>query len=391
MKYNFIDTIDRKKQGSVKWNMMYEISDGVKEGIIPFSVADTEFITAPEIKEGLCEYIHNSILGYATAYDDYHQSMINWYKRRHDWELVPKWIVNTPGVVTAIFNAIDTFTEEGDGIIIFRPVYYPFTLAIENTGRKITNVPLINEDGYYTIDFEGFERACKDSKNKMVIISNPHNPVGRVWKKEELEKLVKIAKKHKIYMVSDEIWNDLIMPGYKHTPTALIDQEYNKYLITCTAASKTFNIAGLQLSAIVITDEDTRNKYMEKLELTHRDKLNCLGYKAAEVAYNSCENWLEELIIQLEKNKIIVEEFLKEHLPKAKLSPIEGTYLAWIDLTYTGKSNEELEKLMIKNDLFFDEGYIFGDEGSGYERINLGCPESILKKALERLKNALNN
>lgn len=390
MSYDFTTLLSRKGTGSSKWEQMYGWNPKVAENVVPFSVADMEIKTAPEIIEGLKEYLDTAVLGYTKAYPAFINSVISWMERRHNYKVEKEWIVNTPGVVNAFYAAVNAFTEPGEGVIIFKPVYYPFSMAIEKNERTLVNCPLKEEEGYYTIDFEKFEEAAKDSKNKLLIFCNPHNPVGRVWKWEELEKVAKIAVKYNLIVVSDEIWADLIMPGYKHIVMGRVCKELEERLITCTAPSKTFNLAGLATSSIIIKNKEIREKYAETLQVMRSASVNILGFKACEIAYNKCENWLEELIQVLDTNQKLVKEFFDNKFPKIKARLIEGTYLQWIDFKDLGLSDSELEEFMHMDAEFFtDEGYVFGKEGSGYERINLAAPTWVIKEGLERLGKAL--
>lgn len=390
MKYDFTTLLSRKETGSVKWEEMYQWNPSVEEGVVPFSVADMEIKNPPEVIEGLKEYLDVAVLGYTKAYPAFLDSVVSWLKRRHDYEVKKEWIVNTPGIVNAFFAAVNAFTEPGDGVIIFRPVYYPFTMSIEKNKRELVNCPLKEDNGYYTIDYEKFEEEAKKPKNKLLIFCSPHNPVGRVWKKEELEKVAEIAVRNNLIVVADEIWHDLVMPGNKHTVMATVSKELEERLITCTAPSKTFNLAGLATSSIIIKNKDIRDAYIETLEIMRSSYVNILGFKACEIAYNNCEKWLEELIQVLDRNQKIVKEFFEKRFPQIKVNLTEGTYLLWLDFRALGLSDKELERFMhMEAEFFTDEGYIFGAEGSGYERVNLAAPTWVIEKALERLGNAL--
>lgn len=390
MKYDFTTLESRKNTGAIKWEQMYEWNPNVADDVVPLSVADMELKAVPEIIEGLKKYLDKAILGYTRAYPSFLESVVSWIDRRHNYKIEKEWIVNTPGVVNAFYAAVNAFTEPGDGVIIFRPVYYPFSMAIEKNNRKIVNCSLIETDGYYTIDFDKLEELAKNPENKLIIFSNPHNPVGRVWKEEELKKLGEIAVKNNIIIVADEIWCDIIMPGYKHFMMGRLGGEIENNLILCTAPSKTFNLAGMATSNIIIKNQELRDKYRQTLELMRSASVNILGFKACELAYNHGEEWLSELIELLDKNQKIVKKFFEEKFPKIKARLIEGTYLQWVDFRALNLSNEELEKFMhIDAEFFTDEGYIFGDEGSGYERINLAAPTWVIEEALNRLEISL--
>ncbi|SHH41810.1 aminotransferase [Anaerosphaera aminiphila DSM 21120] len=391
MKHDFETLLSRKEKGCEKWELMYDWNSKVDEDVVPLSVADMEFKNPPEITEGLKEYLDEIVLGYAQSYPEYVESVISWLKRKHNYNIKEEWIVNTPGVINAIYGAVNAFTNEGDGVIIFRPVYYPFTSAINANNRTLVNCPLIETDGYYTIDYDKFEELAKDENNKLLIFSNPHNPVGRVWTRDELERLGKICIENNIIIVSDEIWNDLIMPGYKHTVLGSISEDIENITITCTAPSKTFNLAGLATSNIIVRNESIRKPYIKALKRMRSTQLNVLGYKACELAYNSCEEWLNELISVIDHNQRMVKSFFEKKHPEIKAYLSEGTYLQWLDFRGLGLNNEELEEFLHMEAQFFtDEGCVFGEEGSGYERINLAVPTWALERELNRLDRALN-
>lgn len=390
MKYDFETMVDRKNQGSEKWEMMYRMKPDVKEGVVPLSVADMEFKNAPEIINGLKDYLDKTILGYTTGTDKFYNSVINWMKRRHDFEIEKEWIVNTSGIVPAFFNAIRTFSNVGDGVIIMSPVYYPFYRAIKLQNREIVDCQLIEKDGYYTINYELIEELAKESKNKILLFCSPHNPVGRVWKKEELEKVAEIVLKYDLLLLSDEIHHDLIMPVYKHTVFQTISDELAEKTITFTAPSKSFNLAGMNLSNVIIKNKEIRDVFIKGLEEVNGGTFTALGYKSCEIAYNECEEWFEECLSVIDKNQRLLKEFFDTNFPNIKSRYIEGTYLQWVDFRALNLTNDELENLMVQEaDLFLDEGYIFGEAGSGFERFNLAVPTKVLEESLNRLKNVL--
>ncbi|MDR3258647.1 MAG: pyridoxal phosphate-dependent aminotransferase [Fusobacteriaceae bacterium] len=392
MSYDFKTRVSRKNKGSSKWELMYEWNPNVSEGVVPLSVADMEFKTIPEVVNGLKKYLDETVLGYTKATDVFLDTVVSWCDRRYGYKIEKEWIVNTPGVVTAFFGAVNTFSEPGDGIVIFRPVYYPFSMAIERNNRKVINCPLIETNGYYTIDYDKFDQLTKDLKVKILLFSSPHNPVGRVWTREELEKLAKIAIKNDIIIVSDEIHCDLILPGYKHTVFATVSKEIEDRLIICFAPSKTFNLAGLGLSNIIIKNKKLRDKYIDKMTTLRGLSINTFGFKACEIVYNEGEKWLSELLEVIDTNQKIAKEYFEKNFPKIKSPLIEGTYLQWLDFRALGLSNAELEKFLhIDAEFFTDEGYVFGSEGSGYERINLAAPTEVVVESLERLGKALKN
>lgn len=388
MKYDLKTVPNRKNHGAAKWEQMYMWNKNVKDDVVPMSVADMELKNPPEIMEGLKDYLDEVVLGYSRPYPEYLKATIDWMKNRHNYEVKEEWIVLTPGVVNAFTAAIRAFTEEGDGIIINRPIYYPMGIAIESSNLREVNVPLINNNGDYSFDYDGLEEACKDPKNKVLLFCSPHNPTGRVWTKEELKKIGEICLKHDVKIISDEIWHDLILPGYEHTVFSSISKEIENITVTCTAASKSFNIAGMATSNIIIANEDLREKFVNELNIMRSTSINVLGYKATEIAYTKCEDWLEEVILLIDENrKICTEFFEKRNMPVTRA---QGTYLLWVNCESLGMDKYELEEFMHKKAEFFtDEGYIFGDEGNLYERINLALPTEALKVQLTNLDNAL--
>lgn len=390
MNYDFTTKMDRSKQGSSKWALMYRTKEDVSKDIVPLSVADMEFKHPKELIDGLKNYLDEVVLGYTFGDESFKDSVVSWMKRRRNFEIKPEWIVNTPGVVPAIFNAVKTFSKEGDGIVVMPPVYYPFYNAIKVNNRKVVECPLIENDGHYTIDYEKFDTLTMNSENKILIFCSPHNPVGKVWTKEELLKLAKIIKKNKVFLLCDEIHFDLILKGNTHTVFQTLDEEIADNMITFTAPSKTFNLAGMGISNIIIKNDILREKFQKGLEESAGVPHSALGYKACEIAYNECESWLDELLEVIDDNQKMMKNFFEVNYPKIKCPLIEGTYLQWVDFRDLKMTNEELENFMINEaELFLDEGYIFGENGSGFERFNLAVPKSVLNDALKRLDIAL--
>lgn len=392
MNYNFTDRPNRRETGSDKWEQMYNWNPNADEDVVPLSVADMEFQLAPEIQQGLVTFLENDdlVLGYTSPTDAYYEAVVDWQKRRHGVTIDKEWLVNTPGIIAALNAGVRALSQNDEGIIIFRPVYYPFGLAIDDNVRTEVNVPLIDHDGHYTIDFDRFEAAAADPKNKVLIFCNPHNPVGRVWKREELERIAEICVKYKLYVISDDIWNDIVMPGHEHTYLAEVNEDLKPYIITCTAASKSFNLAGMFTSNIIIEDEQLRNIFKAEVARSRYSHIGTLGYEATKLAYNEGEEWLDAMIAVVAHNGKVVQDFFNEHYPKIKVYMPEGTYLQWIDFRALGMTDTELEEFLHQEAQFFtDEGYIFGAEGSGYERINLALPTEDLKTQLQHLLNAI--
>lgn len=387
MKYDFETVVNRSKLGSSKWSKMTAINPNVGPDIVPFSTADMEFKNAPEIIEGLKKYVDEMVFGYTGPTDAYYESVINWMTRHHGFTPKKEWIVTTPGVVPAIKDLIMALSKPGDGVLITPPVYHPFRMSIVSAGRDPVESPLIDCGGTYKIDFEDFEKKVSQPNVKLFVLCSPHNPVGRVWTKEELEKISEICLKHDVFVIDDEIHFDLIMPGYKHVSIATLKPEYFNNCALCTAPSKTFNIAGLQVSNIFIPNDDRRKIFTDYIGMS---RLNAIAYKACELAYNNCEEWLSEVIKVIDANRQYVEDFMAEKLPEIKVYRLEGTYLLWFDCRALGLDKDALETFMQQEaQLFMDEGYIFGTGGEGFERIVLACPKKVIADAMDRLYNAV--
>ncbi len=387
MKYDFETLVKRKGVGSGKWEGMYKANPEVGEDVVPFSVADMELKNAPEIIKGLKEYLDHCILGYTDPTDAYYEAAIGWMERRHGFRPEKEWFIETAGVVPAIRQMVGAFTKPEDAVLITPPVYYPFKMSVEQNKRKLVESELVIKDGHYELDFEDFEKKAAQPDVTLFILCSPHNPVGRIWTEEELLRICEICYRNHVFIISDEIHFDLIMPGYRHVSMGTFEQKYLDNCAICTAPSKTFNLAGMQTSNILVPNAE----YRSKLEGARGYfSLTAMGYKACELAYNRGEEWLEALLVHLDGNRKLAEDFMKEHLPQIHVFPLEGTYLQWWDCRSLGLEEEELEHFMKQEaELFLDEGYMFGEAGSGFERINLACPRDVLEKALKRFLAAL--
>jgi putative C-S lyase len=387
MSYDFETVVKRKNVGSFKWDQIEKLNPDIGDDVVPLSVADMEFKNAPEIIEGLKSYLDNSVLGYTGATEAYYDSVIRWMDRKHGFCPKKEWFVETAGVVPGLGQMVPAFTEPEDAVLIMTPVYYPFRMVVEKSGRKLVTSELVINGNTYDIDFDDFEAKAKDPDVKLFILCSPHNPIGRVWTKEELEKIAEICLGNGVFILSDEIHFDLIMPGFEHVSMGTFKEEYLNNCAICTAPSKTFNLAGFQTSNIFIPNKEMREK-IESAKGYH--SLNILGYKACEIAYNHCEKWLDELLTVIYDNKNYVEDFMEKNLPEIKVYELQGTYLQWLDFNALGMDYNQLGTFMHhKAQLFMDEGYIFGDGGRGFERINLACPKWVIKNSMDRLLQAI--
>lgn len=382
MKYDFITLVPRKNVGAIKWDIMYSAKPDAGENAVPLSVADMEFKNAPEIIEGLKAYLDRTVLGYTQGTDEYYAAVIDWCRRHHGYEPKKEHILTSPGVVPAFIKAAGCLSD-GAAVTFMTPAYPPFWSAGRDNGIPVVECPLIDRGDTYDIDFDRFEAVVSRDDVGVFILCNPHNPVGRVWTRDELIRMLELCLQHNVYVIADEIHSDLIMPWAEHVSVGTLDERYLKNTVICTAPSKTFNLAGMQTSNIIVPDDELRSRLSPV-----GANLNSLGYEACRLAYTYGEEWLCELITVLADNYRFVCDYLAEHIPKIKPYRTEGTYLMWLDCRELGLTAEELERINIEHDLFLDEGYIFGNEGKGFERVNIACPRHVLKHALERLADA---
>ncbi|QTL97418.1 putative C-S lyase [Iocasia frigidifontis] len=390
MKYNFDKVIDRKGTNSSKWEpaILKQMFNG--EDVLPFWVADMDFKVAPPIIDALKKRVEHGIYGYSTRPDSYYEAIINWTKRRFGWEIKKDWILYAPGIVPAINYLIQTFCVPGEKVLIQQPVYYPFANAIENNGCHVANNPLVFNGEDYEIDFEDFEEKVKAPKVTAFILCSPHNPVSRVWTKEELEKIGEICLENDVLVIADEIHNDLVYSGFTHTMFASMNEEFAQNSITCTAPSKTFNLAGLQTSNIIIPNRKLRLKFESNLERNSIGLQNPLSIVAIEAAYNEGEEWLEQLLVYLAANVKFIDNYLQENLPHARLIKPQGTYLGWLDLRKYETNADILEGTVAKEGkVGLDGGSWFGPGGAGFMRLNYACPRKLLEEGLVRLCKAV--
>ena len=386
--------VNRKKTHSVKWEYMHVMDPAIAEDTIPFWVADMDFPCAEPILTALHNRVDHQIFGYS-SHDtvEFFQAVRGWYQKRFNWDVNKEDIVYSPGVVPAIGFLLDLLTKPGEGVIIQRPVYHPFTNLIESRNRVVVNNPLRCEDGIYTMDFEDLEQKARNPMTKIMILCSPHNPVGRVWRKEELITLGQICLENNVIIISDEIHYDLVRKGIQHIPLETLFPEQRNRIITTTAPSKTFNLAGMQLSNIIIRDNEIR----ESWALYVKGQLGIMGptplsIVATQSAYSEGEEWLEQVLDYLDENIEFMQTFIEQHLPKARCSPTEGTYLAWIDFSAYGYTQDELNKKIVREaKVLPQDGTLFGEEGEGFLRFNVACPRDILHKGLKRVATVLNS
>ena len=389
MKYNFDEVIDRKNTDSMKWSASYLEQHFGSADCVPLWVADMDFRTAQPVIDAVTERAGHGIYGYALPGDEFYEAVIKWQKRRNGWEVKKEWIVFSPGVVPALWHIVRTFCSPGEKVILQSPVYYPFYKVIEDNGCQVINNRLINNGGRYEMNFEELERQAEDSSVKMMILCSPHNPVGRVWTKEELRRVSEICFANDVLLVSDEIHSDLVFRPNVHTPAASLSEELMMNTITCMAPSKTFNLAGVQVSDVIVPDRRLRRKLAGSLK-SAGVMPNVFGLAAQTAAYNEGEEWLEQLLEYLAGNLDVMENFITSELPEVKSRRPEGTYLAWLDFSGYGFTTEELQNRMKnKAGVALDDGYIFGDGGEPCQRINFACPRSVLIKAMERLRKGV--
>ena len=398
MKYNFDKTTNRKGTASYKW-------DGTKfifgrEDILPMWVADMDFPIAEPITEAIKKRLEHKIFGYTLEWDSLRESVVERLRKKYNWQIKPEWIVFTPGVVSAVSTAIKSITHPGDEVILQGPVYYPFYSAIKNNGCIVSNNQLKLEDNHYKMDFEDLKKHFEPhndmrhtpSRVKAAILCSPHNPTGRVWKKDELEKFGKIVIKNNAVVISDEIHCEIVYKNNPHIPFATISKEFEQNSITCMAPSKTFNLAGLVASSIIIPNDNLREKFIETTEDKIMGNVNVFGLVAMEAAYRYGDEWLEQMLQYLQGNLKFLKDFVKEKMPEIKVTEPEGTYLVWLDFRLLGMNAEELSKFVRdKAKVGLDDGYLFGPSGAGFERMNIACPRSTLKEGLERIERAVKN
>jgi len=381
--YNFDKIIIRENTSNVKYDLRESYFG--HDNLLPMWVADMDFETPDFIRNAILDRAKHPIYGYSIRGDEYYQPIIDWLKRRFEWEIEKDWILFSPGVVPALNFSVLSYTEPGDGIIVQPPVYFPFFSAVQNNDRKLIENSLILQNGRYIIDFDDLAKKAKEAK--LLFLCSPHNPVGRCWTKEELTKIGNICLENDMILISDEIHNDLILPGFRHIPTAALSEDIAKNTITFIAPSKTFNIAGLATSSVIVSNKVLRSKFENTLERLHLTGGNLFGMVASQAGYNYGDQWLKELINYISKNFKLLETRLEQEFETLRMVPAEATYLAWIDFHKTGMTDEKIkEKLIHKAGLGLSHGPIFGTGGSGFQRMNLAAPKRIINLAIDQLK-----
>ncbi|MBZ9687549.1 pyridoxal phosphate-dependent aminotransferase [Clostridium estertheticum] len=387
MIYDFDKIVNRFNTESIKWDLVkekYGDSD-----VIPMWVADMDFEVAKPISEAIRKRACHEIYGYTLKSESYYEAVINWMGKHHNWNIKREWITYTPGIVPALNYIIRTYANLGDEIIIQTPVYHPFYSSVKNNSCIIVENPLIYEKGSYKMDFEDLKKKIT-KRTKMLILCNPHNPVGRVWSKTELMELGQICIDNNILVISDEIHFDLIYKGNQHTVFASISEKFAQNSVICTAPSKTFNMAGLQVSNIIIPNDKLRNLYKITLENNALTEINSFAAVALEAAYNEGDEWLLQLMKYLEENLNFLMKYFEEYIPKIKVIKPEGTYLVWIDCSALNMSSAELEEFFVKSaKVGFNDGILFGLEGASFQRINIACARSVLVEALRRIERVV--
>ena len=400
MPNDFDIEIDRRYTGSVKWEFAIDSEDPSQKSrtdacfgsnrVLPMWVADMDFPSPEPVIKALQKRAQHGIFGYTQPDQAYLEAVTGWMKKRHGWHVEESWIVTTQGVVPALHLLVRALTQPGDKILIQRPVYYPFFSAIEKNGCRIVSNSLVMTDGQYRMDYDDLETKAADPDVKLAILCSPHNPVGRVWTREEIQRFGHICLRNHVRVISDEIHGDLVYPGVTFSPFAVADSAFQENTVVCTAPSKTFNLAGLQTSNIFIPDTNIRQKFKESLLANGLSGLNPFGMTACRAAYEEGEPWLEDLLHYLKANLDALVNFFESEIPEIKVIHPEGTYLVWFDCRSLGLDKHQLRNLFLDQArVFLDEGNLFGPEGDGFERINIACPRSLLMEALGRIFAAI--
>ncbi len=381
---DFDTVIDRKGTRSLKYD--FAVRRGKPKDVLPLWVADMDFQTSSYITDALEDMVKHGVFGYSESEEHYFGAVQNWMERHYNWHVKESWMTKTPGIVFALAMAVKAYTQENDTVLIQPPVYYPFKEVVEDNHRRLVNNTLVLDgDGTYTIDYEDFEKKIIEENVKLFILCNPHNPVGRVWTKEELERLGDICLKHGVFVVSDEIHADFVFER-KHTVFSEVKEAYRDISMICTSPSKTFNIAGLQISNIFISNPEKATAFRRQVAAAGYSQVGLPGLVACEAAYRHGDEWLEGVLAYIKANAEFTRAYLQEHLSRVKMTKLEGTYLVWLDFRDYGLTDKELdEKILNQAGLWLDSGAVFGKCGEGFQRINIACPRKTLQQALDRL------
>ena len=383
-RFDFDQIIPRRGTASVKWD------DDPREDILPMRVADMDFRTAPCILDALHRRVDHGIFGYALPPESYYGAIRSWFARRHGWAPEREWILPTTGVIPALAAILRALTQPGDRILLQTPVYNHFFIAVENAGCRTEESPLLLNDNTCRIDFDDLERRAADPQVKLLLLCNPHNPVGRVWSPEELRRIGEICLRHDVFVLTDEIHCELVMPGFRYTPYASLGGEFTQRSVTCCSPSKAFNLAGVQVANIFAADPEVRARISRALETAETSMISPFAIDALTAAYTGGDAWLDALNAYLSDNDRYVRDFMARELPDFPILPLEGTYLEWIDCRHTGLRSEELAaRLLEEGHLRVNPGSIYGQAGEGFLRLNIACPRSLLTEGLERLKQTL--
>jgi cystathionine beta-lyase len=379
--------IDRRGTASLKWDFQKKLAG--EEGLLPLWVADMDFPAPRQVRAALRRRARHPVYGYTLEPESWYQAAAEWTRSRHGWELQRDWLLACPGVVPAIDLAILAFTSPGDGVVIQPPVYHPFASSIRNNGRELLENPLRLEGSRYSPDLEHLE-ASLTARTRLLLLCSPHNPVARVWRREELEALAELCLRRGLIVVSDEIHCDLVLPGHRHLPTAALSAEVAQRTVTLLSATKTFNLAGLGGSLAVIPDPRLRRRFRAAKEALWTSAANAFSVVAAEAAWRHGAPWLERVLAYVAGNFGLVQDTLAASLPAARVFPLEGTYLAWLDFRALGFPDAELKRRILREArVWLDDGPMFGSGGQGFQRLNLACPRAILREALRRMVRAL--
>lgn len=384
MNYDFDTVVNRKNTNAIKYDLAKK--RGKPEDAVSLWVADMDFPTAPCIQKAVAEKAAHGIWGYSRPDNKYYDALKKWYKERHNFEVQNEWVVNTPGVCFALATAVKAFTNEGESVLIQKPVYYPFFNIINSLQRKVVNSSLILKNNHYEIDFDDFERKIVQENVKMFILCSPHNPGGRVWTKQELQKISEICLAHNVLVVSDEIHSDITFGSNVHTVYGSLSEQALKNSIICTAPSKSFNLAGLQFSNIFIADEKLKKAFSKELDKTGYDEPSVFGIVAATAAYSKGADWFDSVKSYIWENILFAKNYIEENASQIKVLVPEGTYLLWLDFSKTGLSDSEInDRVLNKAKVWLDRGSMFGKEGEKFQRINCATPRIILEDALKRI------